>query len=87
MTGEGLTYGKTTYDQSVFVGFNLITVEITVAKNAMPGVRSLFVEKGNDRSYLNGFVITSGTNDYDFDGVDDAWQREHFDIRVGSIPR
>ena len=88
MTGDGITYGKTTYDQGVFVGFNLITVEITVAKNAKPGVRSLFVEKGNDRSYLNGFVeIISGTDDYDFDGVDDSWQRKYFPVFAEAASR
>ena len=62
-------------------------VEITVMKNAIPGVRSLFVEKGNDRSFLNGFIeINPAMHDFDFDGVDDTWQRKHFRFRRGSIP-
>ena len=31
--------------------------------------------------------ITSGTNDYDFDGVDDAWQREHFPVFASAASR
>ena len=79
MTGDGLSYGKTFFDPDVFVGFNLITVEVTIAKNTMPGVRSLYVEKGNDKTYLNGFVeIIPEAVDFDFDGIDDDWQRTHF---------
>ena len=81
MTGDGLSYGKTSFDPDVFVGFNLITVEVTIAKNTMPGVRSLYVEKGNDKTYLNGFVeIIPEAVDFDFDGIDDDWQRTHFPI-------
>ena len=88
MTGDGINYGKTTFDPDVFVGFNLITVEVTVAKNAKPGIRSLFVEKSNDRSYLNGFIeISSQTDDFDFDGIDDIWQRKHFPVFASESSR
>jgi hypothetical protein len=81
LTGDGVVYGKTTYDPNAFDGFNLISVEVTVAKNAVPGVRSLFVQKGNDEAYLNGFAeILSGEEDHNFDGLDDRWQREQFAI-------
>ncbi|MBC8245234.1 MAG: matrixin family metalloprotease [Verrucomicrobia bacterium] len=81
LTGDGVVYGKTTYDRNAFDGFNLISVEVTVSKNAEPGVRSLFVQKGNDVAQLNGFVeILSGEEDYNFDGLDDRWQREQFAV-------
>ena len=81
LTGDGVVYGKTTYNPNAFDGFNMISVEVTVAKNAAPGVRSLFVQKGNDKAYLNGFAeILSGEEDYNFDGLDDRWQREHFAV-------
>ena len=81
LTGDGVVYGKTTYDPDAFDGFNLISVEVTVAKNAVPGVRSLTVQKGNDLVYVNGFVeIISGVQDYNFDGLDDSWQREQFAV-------
>ena len=65
----------------MFDGFRLISVEVTVAKNAAPGVRSLTVQKGNDLAYVNGFVeIISGVQDYNFDGLDDSWQREQFAV-------
>ena len=42
-------------------------------KNIVPGVRSLYVEKGNERSYVNGFIeILPNTEDFDFDGSDGA---------------
>ncbi len=88
ITGDGITYGKTTFKSDVFVGYNLMTVEITVMKNAIPGVRSLFLEKGNDRSFLNGFVeINPAMHDFDFDGVDDTWQRKHFPVFAGAASR
>jgi hypothetical protein len=56
-------------------------VEVTVSKNAATGVRSLFVQKGNDKAYLNGFAeILSGEEDHNFDGLDDRWQREQFAV-------
>jgi len=52
-----------------------------VAKNTVPGVRSLFVQRGNDEAYLNGFAeILSGEEDHNFDGLDDRWQREQFAV-------
>jgi hypothetical protein len=88
ITGDGINYGKTTFDSDIFVGYNLMTVEIIVAKNATPGVRSLYVEKGNDRSFLNGFVeIKPAMEDFDFDGVDDVWQRNHFPIFAEALSR
>ena len=56
LTGDGVTHGETTFNPNAFDGFRLISVEVTVAKNAAPGVRSLTVQKGNDLAYLNGFV-------------------------------
>ena len=44
-------------------------------------MRSLFVQKGNDKAYLNGFAeILSGEEDHNFDGLDDRWQREQFAV-------
>jgi len=81
LTGDGVVYGKTTYDRNAFDGFNLISVEVTVAKSAEPGVRSLTVRKGNNEAQLNGFVeILSGEEDYNFDGLDDRWQRKQFSV-------
>ena len=81
LTGDGVVYGKTTYDRNAFDGFNLISVEVTVAKSAEPGVRSLTVRKGNNEAQLNGFVeILSGEEDFNFDGLDDRWQREQFAV-------
>ena len=81
LTGDGVTHGETTFAPDVFDDYRLISVEVTVAKNAAPGVRSLTVQKGNDLAYVNGFVeIISGVQDYNFDGLDDSWQREQFAV-------
>ena len=81
LTGDGVTHGETTFNPDAFDGFRLISVEVTVAKNAAPGVRSLTVQKGNDLAYINGFVeIISGEQDHNFDRLDDRWQREQFAV-------
>ena len=81
LTGDGVVYGKTTYNPNAFDGFNMISVEVTVAKNTAPGVRSLFVQKGNAKAYLYGFSeILSGEEDHNFDCLDDLWQREQFAV-------
>ena len=81
LTGDGVSHGETTFNPNAFDGFRLISVEVTVAKNAAPGVRSLTVQKGNDLAYINGFVeIISGEQDYNFDDLDDRWQREQFAV-------
>ena len=81
LTGDGVTHGETTFNPDAFDGFRLISVEVTVAKNAAPGVRSLTVQKGNDLAYIYGFVeIISGEQDHNIDGLDDRWQRDQFDV-------
>lgn len=88
VTGDGITYGNTTFDSDVFNGYNLITVEITVQKNASPGIRSLYVDKGNERTYANGFIeIFPNIQDFDFDGLNDFWQRKNFPIFASKISR
>ena len=88
VSGDGITYGDTTFDSEVFAGYNLMTVEITVENNAVPGVRSLYVEKGNERTYANGFIeILPDTEDFDFDGINDSWQRKNFSVFASKISR
>ena len=88
ITGDGIVYGNTTFEANVFEGFNLITVEITLEKNIVPGVRSLYVEKGNERSYVNGFIeILPNTEDFDFDGLNDSWQRKNFPVFASKLSR
>ena len=86
VSGDGITYGNTTFDSNVFAGYNLITVEITVEKNAVPGVRSLYVKQGNNLSYANGFIeILQDIEDFDFDGLNDSWQRKNFPVFASTI--
>jgi hypothetical protein len=80
ITGDGLTLGTPTYQAStVFVGLNGISMSVSVASNATPGLRSLIVEQGGNIAYANGFFeIKPAVPDYNFDGLDDRFQRQYF---------
>ena len=80
ITGDGLTLGAPSYDPgTVFAGLNGISVSISVASNATPGLRTFLVQQGTDRAYANGFLeILPLVADYNFDGLDDVFQRRYF---------
>ena len=80
ISGDGLTLGAPTYQPgNVFVGLNGISVAISVASNATPGLRSFVIQKGADRAYANGYLeILPKVPDYNFDGLDDTFQRKYF---------
>jgi hypothetical protein len=63
----------------VFPGLNLISTTISISSNATPGLRSLVVQRASDLAYANGFLeILPPVMDYNFDGLDDLFQRQHF---------
>lgn len=79
ITGDGLTIGPTIIRPEAFVGLNLISVQISVATNATPGLRSLIVRRGEDMAYANGFLeIQPPFPDINHDGFDDRFQRRYF---------
>jgi hypothetical protein len=80
ISGDGLTLGNPTYQPgTVFVGLNGITMTVSVASNATPGLRTVIVEQGGNVAYANGFFeIKSAVPDYNFDGLDDRFQRQYF---------
>ena len=81
ITGDGLTLGAPTYDPSptVFTGLNGISVSISVASNATPGLRTFIVQQGGNTAYANGFLeVLPLVPDYNFDGLDDRFQRKYF---------
>ena len=80
ITGDGLTLGAPTYDPgTVFTGLNGISVPISVASNATPGLRTFIVQRGADLAYANGYVeVLPLVPDYNFDGLNDAFQRQYF---------
>ncbi len=80
VTGDGLTLGSPTYQPgTVYAGLNGISVSISVASNATPGLRSFLVQSGTNRAYANGFVkLLPAIPDYNFDSLDDRFQRRYF---------
>lgn len=79
ITGNGLTLGATTVDTMTFAGFTLVETTVSVSANATPGSRSIRISQGPEFICANGFVeILPAVVDHNFDGLDDAFQREHF---------
>jgi hypothetical protein len=79
ITGDGLSLGAPAFD--TLSGSNFISVLISVASNATPGLRTLIVQRGNDLAYANGFVeIQTPFPDFNFDGLDDRFQRQYFPL-------
>ncbi len=77
ISGDGLTVGAP--DFQTMGGLNFISVPIGVASNATPGLRSFVVQHGTDLAYANGFLeILPPIPDYNFDGLDDRFQRQYF---------
>jgi hypothetical protein len=83
LTGDGLTFGQTTVIPNAFPGvnppLNLVAVPVQIALTATPGMRSLIVQNGTTLAYANGYVeIPTPFPDYNFDGLDDRFQRQYF---------
>jgi hypothetical protein len=80
ITGDGLTLGSPTYQPgNVFAGLNGISIPISVASNATPGLRTFIVQLGSDFAYANGYLeILPTVPDYNFDGFTDLFQRQYF---------
>lgn len=79
----GIEVGPTTYEPAVFeiggVPQHLLSARIDVDPEAPPGLRTLVVTHQSNRAYANGFIeIASIVPDYNFDGLDDRFQRKHF---------
>src|SRR5207247_4085307 len=76
ITGDGLTLGPASF--ATLSGLNFISVSISVASNATPGLRSFIVQRGADLAYANGFLeVEDNIPDFNFDGLDDRFQRTH----------
>ena len=79
ISGDGLILGPPMFD--TLLGSNFISVSISVASNATPGLRTLVVQRGNDLAYANGFLdIQPLVPDFNFDGLDDRFQRQYFPL-------
>lgn len=81
VTGDGITHGPVTFLQEAFVGLNLVSVKIDVAEDATPGLRSFVLMRGDQVAYANGFLeVQPRLPDFNFDGVDDVFQRKYFNL-------
>jgi hypothetical protein len=83
VTGEGLSFGPTTFKPDAFPGLNPklngVSVLISVAENATPGMRSFVLQQNNHLAHANGFLeVLPKVYDYNFDGLDDLFQRKYF---------
>lgn len=80
ITGDGLTLGASRFDANPFGnGLNFISVPISVSSNASPGLRTFIVQQGTNTAYASGFLeIQPAVLDYNFDGLDDVFQRTYF---------
>lgn len=79
INGDGLTLGTSTFRAGPFAGLNTASILISVASNATPGLRSFLIQSGTNRAYANGYLrIRAPVPDYNFDGLDDVFQRKYF---------
>jgi hypothetical protein len=85
VTGDGVTFGETVFKPDAFPGLNPklngVSVLISVAANATPGMRSFVLQQNNSLAHANGFIeVLPAVLDYNFDGLDDLFQRKHFPL-------
>ncbi len=82
ITGDGLTLGAPTFKTNLNgSGENFISVAISIASNATPGLRAFIVQQGTNVACANGFLkIRPAVLDYNFDGLDDVFQRTYFPV-------
>jgi len=82
ITGDGLTLGIPTFNANLGgLGLNFISMGISIASNATPGLRTFIVQQGTNFAYAGGYLkIRPGVLDYNFDGLDDAFQRTYFPL-------
>jgi len=79
VTGDGVTVGATVHKPNRFAGIDTLSAPISIAADATPGLRSFVVRRGTDAAFANGYLeILPDFPDYNFDGFDDRFQRQHF---------
>jgi hypothetical protein len=82
VTGDGLALQGTTFLANAFgTGENFVSVSLSVASNATPGLRCFILQQGTNRAVANGFIEVLPLHpDYNFDGLDDYFQRQYFPL-------
>ena len=79
VTGSGIDVLST--DIKLFDNIVRVSAQVSVADNVSPGLRSLVLQTENgNAAYAPGYLeILPRTLDYNFDGLDDLYQRQFFD--------
>jgi hypothetical protein len=82
ISGDGLTLGSPAfYGNLGGSGLNFIFIPISIASNATAGLRTFIVQQGTNFAYAGGYLkIRPAILDYNFDGLDDAFQRTYFPL-------
>jgi hypothetical protein len=81
VAGDGITLHNVNHELNRFGSQHLLRAQITVATNATPGLRTIVVRRGNEIAYANGyFEVSASAPDYNFDGLDDRFQRRYFPL-------
>jgi hypothetical protein len=79
LTGGGITYGDTVVVSNALRGMYLVQVPVSVASNAISGLRSLSVTANGSTAWANGFFeVLPAVYDFNFDGLDDVFQRRYW---------
>ena len=79
LSGNGVMIGPTEIIPNALRDLTLVQAPITVASNAIPGLRSLSVSANGSTAWANGFVeILPTFPDFNLDGLDDRFQRRYF---------
>jgi hypothetical protein len=83
VTGDGLVIGPSQLVTDAFPGSNpslrRLSIPISVAPDATPGLRSFVVLQSTNVAYANGFLeILPPFSDFNFDRLDDNFQRQYF---------
>lgn len=80
ITGPGISISTTQTEPDLFPGLVHILAVVNVADDAAPGIRSIILRKGLDQAHASGYLeILPPITDYNFDGLDDTYQRRYFD--------
>ncbi|MDA1276112.1 MAG: carboxypeptidase regulatory-like domain-containing protein [Verrucomicrobia bacterium] len=89
ITGDGVSLVSFRSISDVFPGsipsLNLVTALMAVSSDAAPGLRSFVLQDGAETTFANGFLeIAPAQVDFNFDGMEDSFQRMHFPLFTGS---
>jgi hypothetical protein len=82
VSGDGLSLGPTAFVQDALgPGVHALRIPISVSSTATPGLRSFVVNDGGNLAYANGYLeIAASVPDYNFDGLDDRFQRQYWPL-------